>query len=179
METCAHMFNDVFSPGSGLCICPGLVSKALDYPSVGLIAGTLEHNQVFGYCVIFFTLYPPEWRYGVSSTSLSGSVWPRPQPALMWFLSGAPGGPCQQISWDEAPSCVTAAEPRILVWCARVIPQHMELLVTVKQAAVEGRWSDKEPGGKTTKETWALVRTCVFTLGEPGSSTFTLGSHPG
>lgn len=52
------------------------------------------------------------------------------------FSPGAPGGPWQQISCDEAPSCVTAAQPRILVWSSRVIAQHMELLVTVKQAVL-------------------------------------------
>lgn len=50
-----------------------------------------------------------------SSLRVPRSVCPCPQPAAMWRLLGAPGGPCQQISCAEAPSCVTGAEPRILV----------------------------------------------------------------
>lgn len=85
------------------------------------------------------------------------TCWRCPPPPAAPSLRGSalsPGrcGPWQHITRDEASSCVTFAEPRILVWCARLIPQHMGLLVrAAKEAAVLEEESQRNKTESQTK----------------------------
>ena len=98
----------------------------------------MEINLLWKFTFRWINIFRIEWVYRSATEGfcVARPVCSYPKPAVMLCICGAPSGSCSQISCNEAPSLVTAAELQTLVWCACLVLQHMQLLVTVKQAAV-------------------------------------------